>query len=89
MAGPVPNVGAAMQLIDDGGIGAALLDIAIGNEKSLPTAERLKRGGVPFAFLTGYSDGNILESLKPALLIGKPAQPALLLKAVSQLLTAR
>ncbi len=89
VAGPVPNIEAAMRLIDDGGIDVALLDIAIGDEKSFPIAERLKTDGVPFAFLSGYSDGEIPDDLRSAPLIDKPTPPAKLQDAVSRLFSSR
>jgi len=41
---------------------AALLDLRLGAETSLPLAERLAELGVPFAFLTGYQGDAIRRS---------------------------
>ncbi len=86
IAGPVPNVDAALRLIDGGGIDAAVLDIALGDEKSYPVAKRLKSDGVPFVFMTGYTDGDVPEDLHAAPLVGKPTTPAALIGAVSRLI---
>ncbi|WP_424140598.1 hypothetical protein [Roseomonas chloroacetimidivorans] len=56
--GPAPNVAEALVLIEaaasDGGIAAAVLDIALQDGRVTPVADALAAAGVPFLFATGY-----------------------------------
>ena len=54
--GPVPNVRAAIDAIDQQKVDAAILDINLGKENSFPVAHALKERGIPFVFITGYDD---------------------------------
>ena len=54
--GPVPNVQAAIDMIDQNPVDAAILDINLGNETSFPVAHALQERGIPFVFITGYDD---------------------------------
>ncbi|MWV28954.1 response regulator [Aurantiacibacter rhizosphaerae] len=56
---------------------AAFLDINLGNgTNSYDFAARLKRDGVPFCFLTGYSDLQASHpDLKDSCFLGKPVRP--------------
>ena len=59
--GPAARVDSALALIDDeGGLDGAVLDINLAGEYCFPVAERLSECGVPFFFLTGYDDGQII-----------------------------
>ncbi len=40
----------------DGGLDACVLDMNLGGRSALPVADRLAQRGVPFLFMTGYSD---------------------------------
>ncbi|MBI1692061.1 MULTISPECIES: response regulator [Methylorubrum] len=52
--GPVPSVERALDLIEDGGIDAAVLDLNLGGRRTaLPIADRLGMLGVPHLFATG------------------------------------
>lgn len=51
------NVHEAMRLLDLESPAFALLDINLGEETSLPVADRLRASGIPYAFATGYGDG--------------------------------
>jgi CheY-like chemotaxis protein len=59
--GPAARVAPALSLIEeDGELDGAVLDINLGGEYCFPIAERLTERGVPFFFLTGYDDGQIV-----------------------------
>jgi len=60
--GPAGRVDSALALIedDDGALDGAVLDINLAGEYCFPIAERLHQRGVPFFFLTGYDDGQII-----------------------------
>lgn len=51
---------AALARIKESVLAAALLDFNLGKgETSLPVAEELKNQGIPFVFLTGYTDATV------------------------------
>lgn len=53
--GPVASVSQALPLLEAGECDAAILDVNLGAETSVPVAEALVRKGTPFFFVTGYS----------------------------------
>lgn len=68
----------------------ALLDFNIGEgETSIPVAEKLKEAGVPFVFLTGYTDagGTMPEVIFEAKKVSKPFNAKALVKVVSEVLS--
>jgi CheY-like chemotaxis protein len=61
--GPAARVDSALALIDeDGDLDGAVLDINLAGEYCFPIAERLRQRGVPFFFLTGYDEGQIVPA---------------------------
>lgn len=53
--GPVPTVAEALALLAQGPApDFALLDVNLRGEMVFPVADRLRLGGIPFAFVTGY-----------------------------------
>ena len=63
----------------------AILDLNLGDETSIPVAERLKAMGVPFIFGTGFGDqANLPEGLAGAQILSKPYSD----KALRDALTA-
>ena len=58
--GPAARVDSALALVDEDGLDGAVLDINLAGEYCFPIAERLRERGVPFFFLTGYDDGQIV-----------------------------
>ena len=67
------NVADALALIDRYPIRFALLDVNLGDETSLPVAQRLASDGVVFVLVTGYGDGaGILDGYPPGRVISKP-----------------
>ena len=52
----VSTVNQALLVLESQKIDAALLDINLGNQLSLPVAEELLKRAIPFAFATGYGD---------------------------------
>jgi CheY-like chemotaxis protein len=53
--GPAMTVGAALDLLAAGGVDAAILDINVGGQSSVPVAAQLEALALPFAFATGYT----------------------------------
>ena len=56
VVGPVSTVEAALALLDDGAIDAALLDVNLGEERSHGVGDALRARAIPFVFATGYGD---------------------------------
>ncbi|MEB3416532.1 HWE histidine kinase domain-containing protein [Alteriqipengyuania sp. WL0013] len=52
---------AALRALDEG-ITIAMLDFNLGDETSLPIAEKLREKGVPFFFASGYGAGDVLPA---------------------------
>lgn len=73
IVGPTGHADDVPALLADGAIDAALLDINLGAGPVYDTANLLKRQGVPVAFLTGYDQALIPESLTSVPRILKPA----------------
>ena len=81
------NLAEADAAIDAGGFHAAILDLRLGAESSVPLAHRLAALNVPFGFLTGFLDSGIPASLRQYPVVMKPCTHAqlgdLLLSLVS------
>jgi DNA-binding response OmpR family regulator len=64
---------------------AAILDIMIGGESTLPFARKLQEQGIPFIFASGYTDSDeILTAFPDVALIGKPYSGNDLIEAVAE-----
>jgi two-component SAPR family response regulator len=70
--GPVFQLAEAIHLIETTACDAALLDINLGYETAYPAAEKLQSLGVPFAFLTGFAEGEIESRYADVALLHKP-----------------
>ena len=58
--GPAPRVSMALDLVDGRHLDGAFLDINLAGEYCFAVAEQLRAQGVPFVFLTGYDDSEII-----------------------------
>ncbi len=56
VVGPAGRLQAAIPLATEEMLDGALLDVNLSGEHSFPVARILRDRGIPFAFLTGYSD---------------------------------
>ena len=70
--GPANTVAAALRLIDQAPVDAAILDVSLGNEQSYPVANELRRRRIPFAFATGHGAEVLAVPFKDAPLLSKP-----------------
>jgi CheY-like chemotaxis protein len=71
--GPAPRCSKALNLLQREEPDAALLDINLAGEYSFPVAEALQERGIPFAFLTGYTDDAVVPQRYRAIpKLGKP-----------------
>ncbi|QNQ11317.1 response regulator [Sphingomonas alpina] len=73
LAGSVDNIADALQLVEAGGIDAAILDVNLrGGEKSFPIADALARNGIPFVFASGGTSESISEAHRDRATLAKP-----------------
>ncbi|MEM6438617.1 MAG: HWE histidine kinase domain-containing protein [Pseudomonadota bacterium] len=83
----VSSVHDALALLEAHEISFALLDVNLGDQTSLPVAERLRELGVPFVMATGYSDAEGITREFPATpIVDKPFTAESLLAAVARAL---
>ncbi|GAA4225847.1 HWE histidine kinase domain-containing protein [Sagittula marina] len=70
----VSSVDAAMSYLNTTQVSFALLDVNLGDEQSLPVAERLAASGVPFVLATGYGAAEELVEAYPdgVVIVQKP-----------------
>ncbi len=78
----------AFQIIEQGGIDAALLDLNIKGEKVYPVAEKLAENAIPFVFASGGGFADI-EGFRDSPMVGKPFQEDELLRAISGMVQTR
>jgi CheY-like chemotaxis protein len=81
--GPASTVAQALALIERG-VDAALLDVNLGREDSLPIAEALLTRGHPFVFLTGYAARDFPERFASAPRLIKPVRTVELFETMSE-----
>lgn len=79
------NLADAERLAGDGAPNLALLDIKLGEQEVYQLAERLDRGGVATAFVTGYATEVVPNHLTHIPLIQKPFPRRRLLQTLHQL----
>ena len=71
--GPVGFVDKAVALASEAPLEGALLDINLHGELCFPVAATLRERGVPFVFLTGYSEESLIPpELRDAPRLAKP-----------------
>ena len=89
VAGPAPSVERAFKLLNRETIKAALLDVHLGNENSIPIANKLKELGIPFLFITGFERVQVdSKEFDEHILLRKPINLEQLETAMQKLLAA-
>lgn len=85
VVGPVGRVAAGLKLVEGGvPVDGAVLDINLDGELCFPIAAALARRAVPFVFLTGYDDGDLIPGdFADTKRFGKPLEEDRLLRAVA------
>ena len=71
-AGPAGSVQAALTLIEEGGIDAAILDVNLAGSDCRPAAEALEVNGIPYVFATGDSSAMIVRQFPHISTLSKP-----------------
>ena len=73
VAGTADCVAAALALIEQGGVDAAILDVNLrGGEKSFAIADALAARDTPFVFATGGSHDTVAEAFRDRPTLAKP-----------------
>jgi CheY-like chemotaxis protein len=85
ICGPAARVSEALQLIERDRPDAALLDVYLRGETSVPVARVLAEKSVPFAFMTGYLLHDLVHDLHGRPVLTKPLDQPALTKCVAQL----
>jgi len=71
----VRNLADGIQSVDAKQFHAALLDLRLGTDSSIPLAQRLAALNVPFGFLTGFHGDAIPSEYKDRPIVPKPFTP--------------
>ncbi|HEX4079478.1 MAG TPA: hypothetical protein VHX61_11480 [Rhizomicrobium sp.] len=89
VAGPYSSLCATQEALALDHFDLALLDINMGGEMIWPVADELTSRNIPFLFLTGYSAETVPGRFRDTPRLGKPYEPAVLLKEIRSLVAER
>lgn len=82
--GPAATVEEAMTLFDSERPEAAVLDINLAGQASIPVADRLVAHAIPFVVATGYGAAGLPERHRNVPVLAKPYDPRDLIAALEQ-----
>lgn len=83
----VPDLERAFRTLEDSRVDIAVLDIDLNGTSVVPFAQHLAAEGIPFVFLTGYGDEQLLpESLQGRPKFDKPVRDDQLVRGMMELL---
>jgi DNA-binding NarL/FixJ family response regulator len=83
------NVAEALRALAEQDVAAAILDVQLDRETSLPVARALADRGVPFFFYTGQLDAGEVRAAWPGRpVVSKPAAPRKIVETVVSLVAA-
>ncbi|MEE7493703.1 response regulator [Methylobacterium oryzae CBMB20] len=87
VVGPVPSVARALDLIENGDVDAAVLDVNLGNGDTVyPVADKLSALGVPYLCATGDVKFSGADTYRQRPRLEKPFSEAELLQAMGKLI---
>ena len=87
VVGPVGRVESGLKLAQEEKLDGAVLDINLNGDRCFAIAETLRARGVPFMFLSGYDDLELIPAaLRPTRRLGKPVMEQHLVSALSEML---
>ncbi len=81
--GPCATSQSAIDVFEENGCDAAILDVNLGTETSERVAQTLNEKGVPFVVVSGYSIGQFSDAYDEAPYLPKPVQTDNLLRLLS------
>jgi DNA-binding response OmpR family regulator len=82
--GPAARLDNGLALAARSQLDGALLDVNLAGERCFPIADELASRGIPYAFLTGYSDTGIPPAYQHAPRLGKPFELRALIELVAR-----
>jgi DNA-binding response OmpR family regulator len=80
VVGPFSTLAGALEASSTEQFDLAILDVNLNGEPIFPLADQLGQRGKPFILLTGYGAADLPERFATAPRVGKPYEPALLLR---------
>lgn len=86
IAGPVPSLEQAMELVEQRQINLAVLDIALDGSKAYDVADALIAQDVPFLFVTGYDRDAIPDRYADVPICQKPASAKEVISALERII---
>ena len=86
VVGPATRNAQALELLAQGPVDAAILDVNLGGETSDPTARELRARGIPFAFATGYGAAGVPPEFEGQATLPKPFRESDLRDALARVL---
>jgi CheY-like chemotaxis protein len=86
IVGPAYSLSDALELLQRGGIDAAVLDVKLGDEDSIQVADALRQLGIPYIFVSGYAQEGLPPGHRQQPFLPKPYAEAGLLEAIEALL---
>ena len=87
--GPAMSVAEALRLIEKEKPTAAIIDVQLGSETSLPVAQRLKSIGVPFILHTANLKNGLPHGWPQVPVVKKPASRQAVLSALASVLPSK
>ena len=85
VVGPASRLERGLALAADETIGGAFLDINLAGEYCFPLADLLRARGVPFVFLTGYSEATVIPAAyRDVPVVSKPFEMSRVVAVVLQ-----
>lgn len=87
--GPARSVSEALALLADDLPTAAVLDLNLCGETSVPVADELVARGIPFVVATGYGAAGLPDGHRHVPVLPKPYDPADLTAALERLCSGR
>lgn len=84
--GPAPTVEAALALLADGKLSAAVVDVNLGGEMAYAVADALLASGTPFLFTTGYDRASLPENYAAVWRLEKPVEAAVVIRELRRLI---
>jgi DNA-binding response OmpR family regulator len=85
VSGMVGSAEKAIQMLENQKIDAAVVDANLAGSSAAPIETALRKRGIPFAVISGYSKLQLLAGLQDAPFLPKPVDPVELLAVVAMM----
>jgi DNA-binding NtrC family response regulator len=84
--GPCSRVEEAMELVREGNIDFAVLDINLAGARSFPVADILRQCGISFVFASGYGIEGLVDGYRDEAILRKPYEVEEVRRVIAQAL---